>query len=98
VSVTSDVVIETFVMESTLLRSEKKRSEAMSDMTAVLLRDSMGRIDLAARNVLAACSEGDSLRTNMAVLRRFTKYDPVDAIALRRRIVERLLGAGPYLA
>ena len=36
--------------------------------------------------MLAACSEGDTLRTNLVVLRRFGKYEPVDAIALRRKI------------
>jgi hypothetical protein len=94
----SDVIIDVFVMESALLRSEKKPSESNSDMTAVLLRDGMARIDVCARNVIAACSEGDALRTNMAVLRRFAKYEPVDAVAFRRRIAERLLGAGRYVA
>jgi alkylation response protein AidB-like acyl-CoA dehydrogenase len=94
----SDVIIETFAMESALLRAQKKPSEAKNEMTAVLLRDSMARIEVAARNVLAACSEGDALRTNMAVLRRFAKYDPVDAIALRRKIAERCLSAGRYVA
>jgi alkylation response protein AidB-like acyl-CoA dehydrogenase len=93
----SDVIMEVFAMESVLLRSGKKRSDAMSDMTAVLLDDSMARIEVSARNVLASCSEGDALRTNMAVLRRFAKYDPVDAIALRRKIAERLLATGRYL-
>ena len=50
-----------------------------------------------ARTVLAACSEGDTLRTNLAVLRRFTKYEPVDAIALRRQIAQRLLDAERYI-
>jgi butyryl-CoA dehydrogenase len=94
----SDVIMEVFAMESALLRSEKKSSEAMSEMTAVLVRDSMARIEVSARNVLASCAEGDALRTNMAVLRRFAKYDPVDAIALRRKIAERLLATGRYVA
>jgi butyryl-CoA dehydrogenase len=94
----SDVIMETYAMESALLRTLKKPTEPKNDMTAVLLRDSMGRIELAARNVLAACSEGDALRTNMAVLRRFAKYEPVDAIALRRTIAERLLASGRYVA
>ena len=59
--------------------------------------DAMARIEMFARPVLAACSEGDALRANMAVLRRFAKYEPVDSIALRRRIAERLLTAGRYV-
>jgi len=46
--------------------------------------------------VLAACSEGDTLRTNLAVLRRFAKRDPVDAIALRRKVADRLIAADRY--
>ena len=93
----SDVIMEVFAMESALLRCEKKPDEAMSDMIAVLLRDAMARIEISARNVLAACSEGDALRTNMAVLRRFAKYEPVDAVGLRRKIAGRLLAAGRYV-
>ena len=68
-----------------------------SDICQVLLCDAMARIEMFARPVLAACSEGDALRANMAVLRRFAKYEPVDSIALRRRIAERLLSAGRYV-
>ncbi|MCU1232228.1 MAG: acyl-CoA dehydrogenase domain protein [Candidatus Solibacter sp.] len=90
----ADMVMEVFAMESALLRSRKTGTGA--DLCAVLLRDGMARVEVAARTVLAACSDGDALRTNMAVLRRFAKYEPVDAIALRRRIADRLLAAGRY--
>ncbi len=68
-----------------------------TDMTSVLLRDAMTRIEMIARPVLAACAEGDTLRSKMAILRRFTKYEPVDSIALRRRIAARLLEPGHYV-
>ena len=95
----ADVVMETFAMESAELRSKKSgKSEGVAgDVCAVLLCDSMARIEAFARPLLAACSEGDALRANMAILRRFTKYEPVDSIVLRRRIAERLLEAGRYL-
>jgi alkylation response protein AidB-like acyl-CoA dehydrogenase len=95
----ADVVMETFAMESARLRWEKtgKSESVAGDACAVLLCDSMARIEAFARPVLAACSEGDALRTNMAILRRFTKYEPVDSIALRGRIAERLLDAGRYV-
>src|SRR5580700_10174836 len=90
----ADVVMEVLAMESALLRSEKTGVGA--DMTAVLLRDGMTRIEGFAKPVLAACGEGDALRTTMTVLRRFAKHEPVNAIAIRRRIAERLLSAGHY--
>jgi hypothetical protein len=91
----ADVIMEIFAMESAQLRSLKQGHA--EDICQVLLCDSMARIEMFARPVLAACSEGDALRANMAVLRRFVKYEPVDAIALRRRIAERLLDAGRYV-
>ncbi len=87
----ADVIMEIFAMESVSLRGN-------ADYRDVYLPDAMARIEVAARTVIAACSEGDTLRTNMTVLRRFAKYEPVDAIAIRRRIAQRLLTAGRYLA
>ena len=91
----ADVIMETFAMESAQLRSQKNSIAA--DMCAVLLPDSMARIEMFARPILAACSEGDALRANMAILRRFAKFEPADSIALRRRIAGRLLAAGRYV-
>ena len=73
------------------------RGAHAADMTAVFTRDAMGRIESAARNVLAAASEGDALRTNLTFLRRFTKFDPVNAVALRRQIAARLIAAEKYV-
>jgi alkylation response protein AidB-like acyl-CoA dehydrogenase len=92
----SDIVMEIYAMESVLLRNRKNGAGA--EMSAVFLRDAMARVEFSARAVLAACSEGDSLRTNMAVLRRFAKYEPVNAVELRRKIAHRLLAAERYLA
>jgi alkylation response protein AidB-like acyl-CoA dehydrogenase len=92
----ADIIMETYAMESVQLRVRKSNhSPAIAD---VLLRDGMARIELAARTILAACSEGDALRTNMAVLRRYAKYDPVDSIGARRQVADRLLSAGKYVA
>jgi hypothetical protein len=91
----ADVLMETFAMESCALRSEKTGLGA--DICDVFLRDAMTRIEGFARPVLAACAEGDALRSSMAILRRFAKFEPVDSIAIRRRIAERLIGAGHYV-
>jgi alkylation response protein AidB-like acyl-CoA dehydrogenase len=87
----ADVVMEVFAMESVELRGN-------ADYRDVYLRDAMSRIEFTARTVLAACSAGDSLRTNMTILRRFAKYEPMNSIAIRRSIAERLLEAGRYVA
>jgi alkylation response protein AidB-like acyl-CoA dehydrogenase len=97
----TDVVMDVFAAESALLRTQRlvaqaKGAQAM-DMCAVLLGDAMAHIEVTARTVLAACAEGDNLRANLAMLRRFAKYEPVNAIELRRRIAGRLIDAEHYI-
>ena len=97
----TDMAMNTFAMESTLLRTEKlaasRNPELASDMCAVFVREAMETIVSAGRTVLAASAEGDMLRTNLAVLKRFTKFEPVNAIALRRKLAGRLLEAERYI-
>lgn len=97
----TDIAMNAFAMESVLLRTQKlaqsRKGEVAADMCSVFLRESMETIEIAARNVLSACTEGDALRTNLAVMKRFTKFEPVNAIAARQRIAERLLAADRYI-
>jgi alkylation response protein AidB-like acyl-CoA dehydrogenase len=97
----TDVAMNAFAMESVYLRTQKlamlRKGEIAADACAVFLREAMETIESAARNVLAASSDGDSLRTNLAVLKRFTKFEPVNAIGARRRIAERLLTTARYV-
>src|SRR5579884_2947124 len=92
----TDVLMNTYAMESASLRARKIHRENAADMAAVFASDAMDIIEATARTVLAACCEGDELRTNLAVLRRFTKRETINTIALRRRIAQRLLVAGKY--
>jgi butyryl-CoA dehydrogenase len=66
-------------------------------MAAVFAREAMDIIDSSARTVLAACSEGDALRMNLSILKRFTKYEPIDMIGTRRKIAARLIAAERYI-
>lgn len=92
----ADVCMNAFVMESAHLRAARSGSKAAHEMSAVLLGECMQSIEASARPVLARCSEGDTLRTNLAILRRFAKFDPVDEIAIRRSVSQRLLSTGRY--
>ena len=92
----ADIIIESFAMESSLLRarklSTKGKTTSVADMAAVFLRDAMARIEVTARNVLGTCSDPEMLPGNMSVLRNLAAYDPVDTVALRRNIAARVLG------
>jgi hypothetical protein len=66
-------------------------------MATVFLRDAMARVEVSARNVIGTCTNGQALGEAMKMLQRFAKYDPVDAIGLRRKIAGRLLDAERYV-
>ena len=94
----TDVLMYTYAMESAALRSKRAGATAHAgDLAAVFAVGAMDTIEASARGVLAACSEGDALRTNLAVLRRFLRHTPPNAVALRRRIAAKLLDAGRYV-
>ncbi len=95
----SDLFMETFAMESTLLRCRNlaaNGNSAANDICQVFLRDAISRMETASQNVLSACL-GNNLERHMTRLKSLADYQPVNAIALRRNIAERLLGSERYL-
>jgi hypothetical protein len=68
----------------------------MVDATRAFLYDAADRVEKHARTALAAAAEGDVLRTQLTVLRRFAKREPVDTIALRRRVAAAVLDGHRY--
>lgn len=98
----TDIGMNVFAIESTYLRSQRLaapgKGELAGQMSAVFLREAIQEIEKAARYVLAASSAGDALRTNLAILKRFTKFEPVNPVTARRRIAQRLLETERYLA
>jgi butyryl-CoA dehydrogenase len=100
----ADMVIEGYAMESAILRARKiaeNKGEAAAAhaiaMAQVYAAHAMERIEAAARKVLAACAEGDMLRTQMTIMRRLFKYEPINTIELRRQIADKVLEAGKYV-
>ena len=93
----TDVLMNAFALESATARARKTGKDNAADMTAVFADETMENIKASAKTVLAACSEGDALRTNLALLRGLTAYELVNSIALRRKIAGRLLQAGKYV-
>ncbi len=99
----ADMVIETYAMESAVLRAQKMvehSSEAAAAlpiaMTRVYLSQAMEKIEAAARKVIAAVAEGDMLRTQLAILRRLAKHEPFNTIELRQQIAQKMIERGKY--
>ena len=99
----SDIIMHIYGMESAILRTEKLIASrgkgscsGQIDATRTFTNDAIGHIEQFAKSALAAMSEGDELRTMLAVLKRYTRFVPVNTIAARRRIADSLIEAGRY--
>ena len=96
----SDIIMEVFAMESSLLRSRKLAASGgganAADACAVHLRDAITRIEQSSRTVLSACAQGDELRRNLSRLQTYATHEPVNSIELRRQIARRLLASERY--
>jgi butyryl-CoA dehydrogenase len=99
----ADMTIETYAMESAVLRAQKMveaKGESASAlpvaMTRVYLLQAMEKIESAARKVIAAVADGDMLRTQLAILRRLAKYEPFNTVELRQQIAQRMIERGKY--
>jgi alkylation response protein AidB-like acyl-CoA dehydrogenase len=99
----ADITIETYAMESAVLRTQKITEQKGENaaalplaMTRVYLAQSMEKIESAARKIIAAVADGDMLRTQLAILRRLAKYEPFNTIELRQQIAQRIIERGKY--
>jgi butyryl-CoA dehydrogenase len=99
----ANMTIETYAMESAVLRAQKLAmkngdpSQHAANMTRVYMSGAMDRIESAAKMVIAACAEGDMLRSQLAILRRLSKYEPFNIVALRQAIAQKVIESGKYL-
>jgi len=100
----ADMVIETFTMDSCLLRARKyiethgeQKASLVTAMTQIYLAGAMNRLEASAKKVIAAVAEGDMLRTQMAIVRRLVKFDPVNVIELQEKVAARVLETGKYV-
>jgi butyryl-CoA dehydrogenase len=98
----ADSISQIYALESALLRTRKlaearkSSAEAAAAMTGLLADETMGLAEQSARRVLAACSEGDMLRTQLAILRRLARFTPGDAVGLSRTVAKAAIALERY--
>ena len=99
----SDMVIEVFAMESALLRAMKsmekigdEKSQIQKAMVQVYVNDAFNRLEGFAKQAFAAIAEGDTLRAQLSVLKKLTRFTPVNTVALRREIADAVIKVGEY--
>jgi alkylation response protein AidB-like acyl-CoA dehydrogenase len=99
----ADVAMETYALESALLRARKKAAAGGTEDAALqeaavrcLSQDAMDTIEVHARRLLAALEQGDALRADLAALEALTRRETADTVALRRRVAAAALAQGGY--
>jgi hypothetical protein len=99
----ADMLIETFVSESTLLRVKKlvekngeESSEIQIAMTQCYLNDAVDKIAKSGKEAINAFAEGDEQRMMLLGLKRFTKTQPFNSKNARRLIADKLIEEGKY--
>ena len=99
----ADMLIEIYVAESTLLRVEKligKRGEGNcqieKEMAIIYLHEALDKTASSGKHAIYGFAEGDELRLMLLGLKRFTKIDPYNLKAARRKVAEFALEKGQY--
>ncbi len=99
----ADMTIEIYAMESAVLRAQKmveqkgETSAALAvAMARVYLTQGFEKVEAAAKKVIADVAEGDMLRTQLAIVRRLSKHEPFNTIALCQHIAQKTIETGKY--
>ena len=98
----ADLAIDLFAAESALLRAQaaagRDDAQAHADLARVVVHERACAIDARARALAGSVAEGDEARMLQSGVRRIMRTDPVDRVALVRRVAERVVAAGGYPA
>jgi alkylation response protein AidB-like acyl-CoA dehydrogenase len=99
----SDIAIQVFAMESGLLRALKsmeksgdEKAQLQKTMVKVFVNDAFDRVISFARQAFSAIAEGETLKTQLSALGRFSQYTPVNTVALRREVADYTIKTGRY--
>ncbi|MBW1798171.1 MAG: acyl-CoA dehydrogenase family protein [Deltaproteobacteria bacterium] len=99
----ADIVIEIFAIESGLLRTLKIISKDGEDKARyqiaavkVYVDELIPRIESWAKQILTYVEEGDMLRTQLAGVKKLARYQPIDAVTLKRDIADRIIDLEAY--
>lgn len=98
----ADMIMEIYALDSALARARKLSASGASQaqlaiqMTQLYAATSWPVIENSARQIIAAVAEGDNLRTQLAIVRRLAKHEPVNAFALSRAVAQAAVAQGRY--
>jgi Acyl-CoA dehydrogenase, C-terminal domain len=98
----ADIIIQVYALESALLRARKLRARNLplattaGAMVKLYASKAMETVELASRRIVAAVAEGDTLRVQLAIVRRLSRHIPEDVYATQRSIATHLVDYGVW--
>ncbi|MBL7823997.1 MAG: acyl-CoA dehydrogenase family protein [Saprospiraceae bacterium] len=99
----ADIVIDLYNSESLLLRvqklNENKNQEEISPFIAMLkvfINDAQSRIIKNAQDALTSFALGDELKVMLMGLKRFSRYETINAKEYRRIVAQHIIKANSY--
>ena len=99
----AEMLIEIYVAESILLRVEKLagiRGEANvaieKEMALIYLHHAAEKASASGKQAIYAFAEGDELRLMLLGLKRFSKIEPYNLKAARRKVADHVIAKGQY--
>ena len=99
----ADMAIDTYNAESALLRVIKltdtfgeAATASQTDIMRTYIYDAADRINKNAKDALNAFADGDELRMMHIGIKRFTKAEPFNTKAARRRIADKMIEENGY--
>ncbi len=102
-NIIADASIDIFAAESAVLRATDAAERRLAhhslqvDAAQVFVNDASMRLEALTKQGLAAMYDGDTLRTYLAALRRVLKVNPINTVALRRRLAGATVERGSYI-
>jgi hypothetical protein len=92
----ADMIIHAFVAETAVVRAQKSGNALHAKMAQILVAQAADKTASAGREAISSFLDGDEFRVTMAALKRFTKTEAVNLIALRREVASAVLEKDGY--
>jgi alkylation response protein AidB-like acyl-CoA dehydrogenase len=100
----ADIVSNVYAMESAVLRTEKAIAKSGLDKskqkllyTQIFCQEAFIKIEQDAKETLGAVEEGDTLHVMLTALRKYTRYTPINIIAKKREVSEKLIESERFI-
>ncbi len=99
----ADMLIEVFAAESGILRAQRiaadqgeEAAALYADIAKVYLNETLENVHSNGKEAVMAFAEGDEMKFMLMGLKRFTKAEPFNTVAARRRIAKKLVDNNEY--